>query len=51
MAQVAKRLSGSDIGALAAWLSSQPVPSPSKAAATAPVPAPLDCGSGLAGPR
>jgi cytochrome c553 len=51
MAQVAKRLSGSDITAVAAWLSSQPVPSPSKAAASAPVPAPLDCGSGVARPR
>lgn len=51
MAQVAKQLSGGDVTAVAAWLSSQPVPTPSQAATTAPVPAPLRCGSGLAGPR
>ncbi len=46
MADIARRLAPEDIGALSAWLSSQPLPQPARAAANAPQPTPLRCGSG-----
>ncbi len=46
MADIARRLAPEDIGALSAWLSSQPLPQPSRPAAEAGVPPPLRCGSG-----
>ncbi len=45
MAQVAKRLDGSDITAVSAWLAAQPVPVPARAVAVVPAPLPLPCGS------
>ena len=45
MAQIAKRLTPDDIGAVAAWLAAQPVPPAAQADATAPGPVPLRCGS------
>ncbi|MFO1328784.1 MAG: c-type cytochrome [Rubrivivax sp.] len=51
MAQVARRLAGDDVVALAAWLAAQPVPSPSQAATALPAPPPLRCGSLDPGPR
>lgn len=46
MAQVVQRLSDDDIGALAAWLSAQPVPAGARPVALLPQALPLNCGSG-----
>jgi cytochrome c553 len=45
MAQVVQRLAPGDVGAVAAWLASQPVPVPSRPDAAAPAPLPLACGA------
>lgn len=45
MAQIARGLSGDDVAALSAWLSSQPVPTPARPAPAASGPLPLRCGS------
>jgi len=45
MAEIAKRLSVEDLGAVADWLAAQPVPSPMRADAAPTQPAPLRCGS------
>lgn len=47
MAQVAKRLSAIDIGALASWLAAQPVPEDAAAVAPSSLKLPLACGSVL----
>lgn len=44
MAEVARRLAPEEVGALSAWLASQPVPVPAHPAANLPKPLPLDCG-------
>lgn len=44
MADVARRLSPDDVGAVASWLSSQPWPAGGKPAAGLPGPLPLPCG-------
>ena len=44
MADIARRLSGADVGAVAAWLAAQPVPANAKPAAGLPGPLPLRCG-------
>ncbi len=49
MAQIAQRLEPADVGAVAAWLTAQPVPAQQHAAASAPVAAPLPCGT-VSGP-
>jgi cytochrome c553 len=46
MAEVAKRLSPDEIGAVARWLSAQTVPSGTKPAKAAGQPLPIRCGSG-----
>lgn len=45
MGTVARRLAGSDVAAVAAWLSSQPVPQPAHAAPAPTEALPLACGS------
>ena len=45
MGEVARRLSPEDVGAMATWLSMQPVPAWTKAAQPAPQALPLKCGS------
>ncbi len=45
MAQVAKRLTPEDLGAVAAWLAAQPMPTPAQADTRAAGPAALRCGS------
>ena len=45
MAQVAKRLSAEDIGAVSAWLAVQPIPVGATAVAASPIKLPLACGS------
>lgn len=45
MAQIARRLSDADIGALTQWLAAQPVAAGGKPAARASAPLPLDCGA------
>ncbi|HNK52714.1 MAG TPA: c-type cytochrome [Ottowia sp.] len=45
MADIARRLRPEDVSAVAAWLSSRPVPQPAHAAASLPAPPPLECGS------
>lgn len=45
MAEIARRLSVEDLGAVADWLSAQPVPQPMRPAAAPTQPAPLRCGS------
>jgi cytochrome c553 len=47
MGQVAKALSSEDVGALASWLSAQPVPPNAHPAPPAAKPMPLRCGSAL----
>jgi cytochrome c553 len=47
MATIASRLSPQDVSAVAAWLSSQPVPPGAKPAPQAKLPLPLECGSAL----
>jgi cytochrome c553 len=44
MAQVSLRLAPEDVGAVAAWLASRPVPSPSKPVTALPQPLPMPCG-------
>lgn len=51
MADIARRLAPEDIGALSAWLASQPVPSPSAPAPALPRALPLDCGGPAAETR
>lgn len=49
MAEIARRLSASDVAALSAWLAAQPVPQGGQPAAQLPGPAPLACaGLGVA---
>lgn len=43
MAQISARLAPEDVGAVAAWLASRPVPTPAKPAAALPHPLPLPC--------
>jgi cytochrome c553 len=45
MARVAQKLSAEDVGAIASWLSAQPLPANSHAALSSPDKRPLDCGS------
>lgn len=45
MAQVAKRLAPEDVGAVAAWLASRPLPPVAKPAAAPAQPLPLPCGN------
>lgn len=45
MASIAQALTPQEVGALAGWLASQPVPTPSRAVAAPAAPWPLDCGS------
>ena len=51
MGEVAKRLSGPDIAAVASWLAAQPLPADTKPAAALPARLPLTCGSDLGGVR
>ena len=51
MGEVAKRLNGSDIAAVASWLAAQPLPADPKPAAALPARLPLTCGSDLGGVR
>jgi cytochrome c553 len=44
MAQVSARLAPEDVGAVAAWLASRPVPSPARPVAALAQPLPLPCG-------
>jgi cytochrome c553 len=50
MGAVAKRLSGPDVTAVAAWLAAQPVPANAKPIDRLPAPLPIDCGHDLQGP-
>ncbi len=50
MGTVAKRLSGTDVTAVAAWLAAQPVPADAKPIERLPAPLPMDCGRDLQGP-
>jgi cytochrome c553 len=45
MAQIARRLTPEDIGAVASWLAAQPLPADAKAASRLAAKLPLDCGS------
>jgi len=45
MADISRRLNGSDLGAVSAWLASQPVPAPAKAVTPSASLPPLRCGS------
>lgn len=45
MADIARRLRPEDVSAVAAWLSSRPVPQPAHAATSLSAPPPLECGS------
>ena len=45
MADIARRLTPQDVSAVAAWLSTRPVPVPARAAEPLPAPLPLECGS------
>ena len=47
MAEVVRRLDGSDVVAVSAWLASQAVPVPAQAEPALPAPPPLKCGSTL----
>ncbi len=49
MAQIAKRLSGEDVSAVASWLAAQPLPGDAKPADRLPAPLPIACGSDLGG--
>jgi len=51
MADIAKKLGGEDVSAVASWLAAQPLPADSKPAARLPAPLPLRCGSDLGGMR
>lgn len=50
MARISARLAPEDVGAVAAWLASRPVPAPAKPATGLPQPLPIPCG-GLEAPR
>lgn len=50
MATVAKRMTGEDVSAVAAWLASQPVPAAAKPVAPLATPLPLSCGSAIPAP-
>ena len=45
MADIARALTPQDVSAVAAWLSTRPVPTPSRAAEALPAPLPQECGS------
>ncbi len=45
MADIARRLTPDDVSAVAAWLSTRPVPAPARAASPSAEPLPLECGS------
>lgn len=45
MADIARALTPQDVSAVAAWLSTRPVPVPAKAADALPAPLPQECGS------
>jgi cytochrome c553 len=45
MRQIAQRMTGLDVQAVAAWLAAQPVPANTKPAAAAPAEPPMECGS------
>ncbi len=45
MADIARRLTPDDVSAVAAWLSTRPVPAPAHAAPPSAEPLPLECGS------
>jgi cytochrome c553 len=45
MGKIAAQLSTADIGAITAWLASQPVPAGARPATSLPAPMPLSCGS------
>lgn len=47
MAEIAKRLAPDEVGAVAAWLASQKLPTVSKPADKIDLPLPMECGSGL----
>ena len=47
MSEVARRLGGDDVRAVASWLATRPLPSNTKPAASPDLPLPLECGSGL----
>ncbi|WP_235971853.1 c-type cytochrome [Azohydromonas caseinilytica] len=47
MATIANRLTPQEVGAVAAWLSAQPIPADARPAPRPSSPLPLDCGSGL----
>jgi cytochrome c553 len=51
MGEIAKRLGNEDVGAVASWLASQPMPPDTRPAASIKLPLPIDCGSGLRGPK
>lgn len=46
MADIARRLSGEDVAAVAGWLSAQPVPADARPAPAVAAPLPAECGSG-----
>jgi cytochrome c553 len=46
MAQIAKRLTGDEISAVATWLSAQPLPAQTHAVGASATPLAMDCGSG-----
>ena len=46
MAEITKRLNAEDIGAIANWLASRPLPVDTKPAASIALPLPMECGSG-----
>ncbi len=46
MAQIVRRLSPDDIGAVATWLSAQPVPQEAHPSSAVVLPLPIECGSG-----
>ena len=47
MAEVARRMSSDDIGAVSTWLAAQPLPASAKPATSLPQRLPIRCGSGL----
>jgi cytochrome c553 len=49
MAQITARMTTEDVGAVAAWLASRPMPVSAKPAAALDQPLPIPCGSGLEG--
>ncbi|MBX3608298.1 MAG: cytochrome c4 [Hydrogenophaga sp.] len=51
MRDIARKLDGADVSAVASWLAAQPVPTDAKPADRLPAPLPLACGSDLGGVR